>query len=379
MLRRLGVTADSERALELEYERLKQEHHQLQHAHQHLMTEHHHLAHRMMVMQNDALMQRQAWDRLHQERMSPPPGYRYQLAPAQETVPDLLSPGAPPFVNSQEVALPPVTLRSWREYMEFTRNLGDMAARLDAALTNQHDDVNELSMVGYCEACEQISRFKARWPIGAHGRDALNCERCSLFSRLRKAVGVLKSSLRPEQNDIYLYEQVTGFYTWMQSAFADRHIVGSEYLGDNIASGSIIDGVRHEDAMAMSFADASFDYLISCDVFEHVPDIHRTLSEASRILRPGGQLIITVPFFPTREQTTQRAAIQDGELKHLLPPEFHRNPVSEEGSLVFYEYGWDFRDYILAAGFSDGYMIPFYNYWQGHVGCGLQDMWVAQK
>lgn len=386
MLRRLGVMVGFDQALKREYERLKHEHHQVTHelakvqsAHHHLMTEHHHLAHRMIVMQNDALLQQQAWDRVRHEWMPPPPGYHYQLTSTREAAPCLHSSDDSPFVNSQEVALPRVTLRSYCEYLEFTRNLSDISARLDVALTKQHDDVNEISMIGYCEACEQVSHFTARWPVGVNGRDALNCERCSLFSRLRKAVGYLKSSLRPDQNDIYLYEQVTGFYTWMRSAFADRNVIGSEYLGDNIASGSIIDGTRHEDAMAMSFADASLDYLISCDVFEHVPDIHRTLSEANRILRPGGQLIITVPFYPTREQTTQRATIQDGELKHLLPPDFHRNPVSEEGSLVFYEYGWDFRDYILEAGFSDGYMIPFYDYWQGHVGAGIQDMWIAQK
>ncbi len=104
----------------------------------------------------------------------------------------------------------------------------------------------------------------------------MNCERCALFSRLRKVVGYLKSVLSPDQNDIYLYEQVTGFYDWMKRAFAERNVVGSEYLGAHLASGAVVNGVRHEDALAMSFADESFDYLISCDVFEHVPDIKRT-------------------------------------------------------------------------------------------------------
>ncbi len=237
-------------------------------------------------------------------------------------------------------------------------------------------------MVGYCEACDQVSRFKAQWTPGQatpNFRETLNCERCALFSRLRKVVGYLKSVLSPDQNDIYLYEQVTGFYDWMKRAFAERNVVGSEYLGAHLASGAVVNGVRHEDALAMSFADESFDYLISCDVFEHVPDIKRTLAEASRILRPGGRLIITVPFHPSKQVTEQRATLVDGKLTHLLPEEYHRNPVSEEGSLVFYDYGWDFLDFFREAGFSDAYMQPYYSLWQAHLGIGLQSIFIAEK
>ena len=45
---------------------------------------------------------------------------------------------------------------------------------------------------------------------------------------------------------------------------------------------------RVEDAMALSFADASFDVVISSQVYEHVPDAQRMMDEIHRVLRPGG-------------------------------------------------------------------------------------------
>lgn len=42
--------------------------------------------------------------------------------------------------------------------------------------------------------------------------------------------------------------------------------------------------------------DASFDAVLCTEVFEHLPDPLPALREFSRLLRPGGQLIVTAPF-----------------------------------------------------------------------------------
>lgn len=42
--------------------------------------------------------------------------------------------------------------------------------------------------------------------------------------------------------------------------------------------------------------DASFDVILCTEVFEHIPDAVAALAEFTRILKPGGTLILTAPF-----------------------------------------------------------------------------------
>ncbi len=45
----------------------------------------------------------------------------------------------------------------------------------------------------------------------------------------------------------------------------------------------------------LPFADASFDVVVAGELLEHVRDPERLVGEASRILRPGGTLVASVP------------------------------------------------------------------------------------
>jgi SAM-dependent methyltransferase len=50
------------------------------------------------------------------------------------------------------------------------------------------------------------------------------------------------------------------------------------------------------DITAIPEPDASFDAVLCISVLEHVPDPLAALRELARLLRPGGQLILTAPF-----------------------------------------------------------------------------------
>jgi ubiquinone/menaquinone biosynthesis C-methylase UbiE len=50
------------------------------------------------------------------------------------------------------------------------------------------------------------------------------------------------------------------------------------------------------DITAIPRPDASFDAIMCTEVLEHVPDPVAALKELNRLLKPGGQLVITVPF-----------------------------------------------------------------------------------
>lgn len=51
------------------------------------------------------------------------------------------------------------------------------------------------------------------------------------------------------------------------------------------------------DAAKLAFDDASFDFVYSFDVFEHLPDPGAVLREAGRVLRPGGVMLAYVHLY----------------------------------------------------------------------------------
>ncbi len=46
---------------------------------------------------------------------------------------------------------------------------------------------------------------------------------------------------------------------------------------------------------ALDYEDESFDVVINCDVLEHVEDDEAAIAELTRVLRPGGIVVLTVP------------------------------------------------------------------------------------
>jgi SAM-dependent methyltransferase len=74
----------------------------------------------------------------------------------------------------------------------------------------------------------------------------------------------------------------------------------SEYIGVDIENeghdhrGEQID--VYYDGNHLPFGDASFDAILTSEVLEHVPEINECLRELYRVLKPGGRILITVPF-----------------------------------------------------------------------------------
>ncbi len=139
-----------------------------------------------------------------------------------------------------------------------------------------------------------------------------------------------------------------------------------------------MNGIRHEDIEAMSFSDESFDVIVSNDVLEHVNRPRKALSEIWRVLTNNGHLIMTVPFGTDWDKNTTRAQIVDGDVLHYSEPIYHGNPVADEGSLVFTDFGWELMDWIKEAGFSDVAMAVYTNTSLGHLG-GVQFFIEAAK
>ena len=54
-------------------------------------------------------------------------------------------------------------------------------------------------------------------------------------------------------------------------------------------------GRQHDAGTPLPYADASFDTIVCSEVIEHVVDVDGLVSEARRILRPSGTLLLTTP------------------------------------------------------------------------------------
>ena len=59
--------------------------------------------------------------------------------------------------------------------------------------------------------------------------------------------------------------------------------------------------VAQADVTKLPFADGSFDVVICSEVLEHIKDNRTAVEELVRVLKPGGDLVVTVPrFWPER-------------------------------------------------------------------------------
>lgn len=216
-------------------------------------------------------------------------------------------------------------------------------------------------MPGFCFVCGAASTF----PMDAehswfekgvrkwNWRERLICPTCGLNCRMRAGLHLIDRVLLPGQGSaIYATEQLTAFFAHLKKRYPSA--VGSEYLGPAFRGGALDErGLRHETVEDLSFGDATFDLLVTQDVMEHVAEPGVAMREFARVLKPGGTLLLSVPFDERRRATVRRASrAADGSIVHHLPPAYHVDPLDPAGCLVFSDYGWDLLEMLAGAGFS---------------------------
>lgn len=215
---------------------------------------------------------------------------------------------------------------------------------------------------GWCQLCREPVVFSL--PSAAAGqpanlREEMSCPRCRLIARNRAAFALLLDGLDVESAAVYLTEQASLAYVWLQAVCPG--LQGSEYGLDDgtrarlqgwYASLGGQGAINERDVTRLDFADASLDAIGSFDVLEHVPDYPAGLREFARCLRPGGRLVLTAPFIESVQDSVVRARLRpDGGVEHLLEPEIHGDPVSG-GVLCFHHFGWDLLAACRGAGFA---------------------------
>ena len=244
---------------------------------------------------------------------------------------------------------------------------------IERQLQEQLNSFEQGFLPGYCWVCHSLKAFAYDWLYSdgrnVNWRERVVCPTCQLNNRLRLSVQTFERLVRDSHAAIYITEQVTPLASHLTKHFPAT--VTSEYLGPQFSSGQVSSkGIRHEDVTALSFAECSFDYVLSFDVLEHVPDYRAALAEFFRVLRPGGCALLSVPFGLLYERNLVRARIEtQGNIEHLLPAEYHGDPIDpNKGVLCYYHFGWELLQDLRKAGFSNVSLSMTWSLEFGHVG-----------
>jgi len=197
---------------------------------------------------------------------------------------------------------------------------------------------------GECPICEKSVEFVA---TDANLRDNFVCPICKSIPRERSLFLVLKT-LYPNWKNLHIHESSP-----IRRGASERlrreciNYSFSQY-DPSILPGSVHPdkGHRSEDLENLTFEGESFDIFVTQDVFEHLYHPDRAAKEIARVLRPGGAHILTTPLTQQNRASRRRCKLEDGARVDLLPPIFHGNPMSKDGSVVTVDWGYDILTYL---------------------------------
>ncbi len=273
----------------------------------------------------------------------------------------------------QEFCIECRSLNEYREYLESNYDLMQIS-KYQKILEFFYNKIFKWNRVfkGYCDVCKKPVKFNVNLGFdsrhgGKNWRETLECPCCGFNNRIRAILNLIVSDIQPDDN-IYITEFVTPFYKYLRTKF--NNITGSEFLGDNIKSGTIVNGILHEDLCNLSFESCTFDIVISLDVLEHVADYKKALINVFRILRTNGRFIFSVPFIYESDKDEKRSIKKGNNIVNLMEPEIHGNPVDKEnGALVFTIPSWEMINFMKDIGFYDAYALFYYSRRNGYLAC----------
>ena len=243
---------------------------------------------------------------------------------------------------------------------------------LEAFATKLHGGVMN------CTVCGEFNWFSIK---GENLREDCTCAECGSINRNRQIAYLLCRALsrgadkpihslvdlKRHCSDLKIYNtEASGpIHTQLQTLSGYRC---SEYFGSSHQSGEIVKGIMHQDLMALSWEDNSLDFVLSSDVFEHIPDPYRAHQEVCRVLKPGGRHIFTVPFDLQGFLDDTRAKLDvKGNPVFLAPPIYHGDPLSPQGILVYTIFGLEMLVRLRRIGFLTNFFhlsVP----WLGIIG-----------
>lgn len=235
---------------------------------------------------------------------------------------------------------------------------------LDAYRKISEDALTKSSKVFhmFCSFCQDVTPMtldmaSKSW-VDLRGQ--FGCQECGLCNRDRLLYESVISELTATRNHkILMFEFITHLFHRLKEKCP--HLIGVEYGGGHLKSGDSFHfkkwNIVHQDMQKTSYEANSFDIIIHSDVLEHIPDPMLAMKEILRILKPGGKCYFSTPIYSNRFQHTQRAVVENGELRFLNGPAYHGNPLNPRGAPVFYEFGLNLLEDLNNVGFQTCYLV----------------------
>ena len=137
-----------------------------------------------------------------------------------------------------------------------TQNICQHLGKIEKELITKRTFFRPFRVPGFCIPCNEAVFFRVEKSFKRkvlsdnwvpNWRESIRCPLCKMNNRKRLSATLLKQELENRAGlTVYFMEQITQIYSWAKSTFPNHNIIGSEYLGQDIASGSVIDGIRHE-------------------------------------------------------------------------------------------------------------------------------------
>ncbi|MEO8887658.1 MAG: class I SAM-dependent methyltransferase, partial [Mucilaginibacter sp.] len=226
----------------------------------------------------------------------------------------------------------------FENYQQYTRFRKSFEERL-LKLTN----TGYVSMFG---KLYYLNRFKDLFSL----REAC-MDNTGLNSRMRFSLEIINQYFQHAKK-VYLTEHDTAYHKELAKT-NQYDLVTSVY-----DSGDVL----HQDMTKLTYNDNSFDLCLSFEDLEHIPDYKSVIKELHRVTKPGGNVLLSTPFIMENDKTIVRATInKNGEVTHLLVPEYHGDPVLPLGILCYYHFGWSLLDDFRDAGFSSVKVVTGYD------------------
>jgi SAM-dependent methyltransferase len=213
---------------------------------------------------------------------------------------------------------------------------------------------------GRCSVCGRWGLFRRQH---SSIREGYQCSHCAASLRYRHQASVIVAKYATQRSKSFA--ELAREPSFLGLSIYEPGIIGpfrryleahpnytTSYLWEGVEPGESHRGVRCENLESLTFANETFDLVISSDIFEHVRKPYLAFAEVHRVLKPGGRHIFTVPLsWPLKQRTVPRVDTTEDEDVSLLPEVYHGSPTDPKGSLVYTDFGLDIVEDLERIGF----------------------------